>query len=71
MSNNNNRPISGFIASLLNLALAIIVIKVILMYAADRKAGVETNLTKKASTEVRVFWDDVKSGWVTEKDTTE
>ena len=68
---NSNKPISGFIASLLNLALIIIVLKVIMIWAESERTGTETNMAKVAATEVRVFWSDIKEGWSAEKDTTE
>lgn len=67
-NNNNSNPISGFITSLLNLALVIIIIKALIIYAEHRDSGKPINVTKIISSETRVFVEDVKSGWSNEKD---
>ena len=68
---NSNNPIFGFVASILNLILIVIVVKVILIYAESREAGKETNIAKVATTEVRVLINDITEAWTAEKDTTE
>lgn len=64
---DNSRPIASFFASILNLLLAVIVIKVILILADNRDASIPEAFGKEA----KEVYQDLKSGWTGEskKDT--
>ncbi|MFW9948508.1 MAG: hypothetical protein ACFFKA_00105 [Candidatus Thorarchaeota archaeon] len=68
MSKPSKRPISGFIASILNLILAVIVISVVLRYSQARKEGRDINLTTIIVEQVHDVWTDAKTAWTSKKD---
>jgi CHASE3 domain sensor protein len=71
MSDNNQRPIAGFFASILNLVLVLIVLNVVYIYAKTKnETGKEVNVTQVVVQQTRQLYDDVKTGWTSaEKDT--
>jgi hypothetical protein len=56
-------PISAFFASLLNLALVIIVINVLYLWAKGREEGKPQNMTKTFAKTVKKTFVDLKEGW--------
>lgn len=60
---DNSKPISGFIASLLNLVLVVICLKVIVMVAESKHSGEKVNITKQATKELHTIYTDIQEGW--------
>ena len=62
----SRKPISGFIASVLNLILVIIVVNGIVVYAQLRDEGKDANITTIVVTQIKNIWTDAKDAWKSE-----
>ena len=68
---SKRKPIQGFVASILNFILVLVVLNVIYIYTKTlNEEGREVNVTQVAVKQVHQLYDDVINGWNTvEKDT--
>jgi hypothetical protein len=63
MSDNNPRPIAKFFATILHLALTVIVISVVIAMATARHNGEDLNPVEAIAKTTHQAWVDLKKGW--------